>query len=156
MIMNNRPNIFIQKIKVFRYGFYAFVLSMCFLSCTDHKHTDKKIFRYNETSGIATLDPAFAKNQSIMWAIHQLYNTLIEVDSNMLLKPSVAASWQFADSNKTIIFNLRNDIYFQDDECFLNNKGRKLIAADIAYSFNRIINKNTASPGAWIFNNRVA
>ena len=31
-------------------------------------------------TGIASLDPAFAKNQSIMWAVHQLYNTLVEVD----------------------------------------------------------------------------
>jgi len=127
-----------------------------FLSCKDHTHADKKIFRYNETSGIASLDPAFAKNQSIMWAIHQLYNTLIEVDSNMQLKPSLASSWEFTDSNKTITFHLRNDVYFQNDECFKNNKSRKLIAADVAYSFDRITDKNTASPGAWIFNNRVA
>ena len=147
---------FFKKGKIFFYSFYVFYLVIFSSSCRDHTHADKKIFRYNETSGIVSLDPAFAKNQSIMWAIHQLYNTLIEVDSNMLLKPSVAASWQFADSNKTIIFHLRNDIYFQDDAFFINKKGRKLLAADVAYSFNRIINKNTASPGAWIFNNRVA
>ena len=40
------------------------------------------IFHYNESTGIASLDPAFAKNQSIMWAIHQLYNTLVEIDSH--------------------------------------------------------------------------
>ena len=147
---------FYNKVKIFIYSLYILFFSVFFLSCKDHAHTDKKIFRYNETSGIASLDPAFAKNQSIMWAIHQLYNTLIEVDSNMQLKPLIASSWRFSNSNKTITFQLRKDIYFQDDECFKNNKGRKLIAADIAYSFNRITDKNTASPGAWIFNNRVA
>ena len=144
------------KKNVFVRSFYAFVSCVFFLSCKDHSHTDKKIFRYNETSGIASLDPAFAKNQSIMWAIHQLYSTLIEVDSNMQLKPSVAASWEFSDSNKVITFYLRNDIYFQDDACFENRKGRRLVAADVAFSFRRIIDKTTASPGAWIFNNRVA
>ena len=144
-----------KRAKIFLNSFYFIFFIVFFLSCKDHTHADKKIFRYNETSGIASLDPAFAKNQSIMWAIHQLYNTLIEVDSNMLLKPSIASSWQFSDSNKTITFQLRNDIYFQDDECFENNRGRKLVAADVAYSFIRIIDKNTASPGAWIFNNRV-
>src|SRR5664279_5012680 len=30
-----------------------------------------------------------------------------------------------------------------------------MIAADVVYSFNRIIDQNTASSGAWIFNSRV-
>ena len=156
MIFINRSHIFFRKIKVFPFGIYALFLTLSFLSCKDHTHINKKIFRYNETSGIASLDPAFAKNQSIMWAIHQLYNTLIEVDSNMQLKPSLASSWEFTDSNKTITFHIRNDVFFQDDACFTNNKGRRLVAADVAYSFDRIIDKNTASPGSWIFNNRVA
>ena len=156
MIFINRSHIFFRKIKVFPFGIYALFLTLSFLSCKDHTHIDKKIFRYNETSGIASLDPAFAKNQSIMWAIHQLYNTLIEVDSNMQLKPSLASSWEFTDSNKTITFHIRKDVFFQDDACFTNNKGRRLVAADVAYSFDRIIDKNTASPGSWIFNNRVA
>ena len=130
-------------------------LLLLFCSCKNHSHPDKKIFRYNESSGIASLDPAFAKNQSIMWAVHQLYNTLTEFDSNMALKPSLASGWEFSADKKEIIFHLRNDVYFQYDPCFAGGKGRRLIAADIVYSFNRIIDKNTASPGAWIFNNRV-
>ena len=130
-------------------------LLLLFCSCKNHSHPDKKIFRYNESSGIASLDPAFAKNQSIMWAVHQLYNTLTEFDSNMALKPSLASGWEFSGNKTEIIFHLRNDVYFQDDPCFAGGKGRRLIAADIVYSFNRIIDKNTASPGAWIFNNRV-
>jgi oligopeptide transport system substrate-binding protein len=125
------------------------------MSCSNHTHTDKQIFRYNEVSGIASLDPAFAKNQSIMWAIHQLYNTLIEVDSNMQLKPSLANSWEFNNDNTTIIFHLRTDVVFQNDDCFNNKKGRGMIAEDVVYSFKRILDKSTASPGAWIFNNRV-
>jgi oligopeptide transport system substrate-binding protein len=142
------------KMQVYKIFLCAFV-SLWLISCNTHQHPDKKIFRYNEITGIASLDPAFAKNQSIMWAIHQLYNTLIEVDANMQLKPSLAKTWEFSPDNKTIIFHLRNDVFFQDDVCFANGKGRKLNAADVAFSFNRIIDKNTASPGGWIFNNRV-
>lgn len=125
------------------------------LGCSDHRHPDKKIFRYNETTGIASLDPAFAKNQSIMWAVHQLYNTLVEVDSNMQLRPSLAKSWEISPDNLVYTFHLRNNVYFHNDEAFTNSKGRRLTAADVAYSLNRIIDKNTASPGAWIFHDRV-
>ena len=125
------------------------------LSCSDHSHPDKKIFRYNETSGISSLDPAFAKNQSVMWAIHQLYNTLIETDSNMQTAPSLAKSWSFSKDKKEIFFELRTDVFFHDDPCFPGGKGRRLTASDIVYSFKRITDSKTASPGAWIFNSRV-
>ena len=90
-------------------------------------------------TGIASLDPAFAKNQSIMWAVHQLYNTLVEVDENMQLKPSLAKSWEIADDKKHFIFHLRRDVFFHDDAAFDNGKGRRLSAADVEYSFKRLI-----------------
>ena len=126
-----------------------------FSSCKNHQHPDKKIFRYNESSGLASLDPAFAKNKQVMWASHQLYNTLIEIDSNMQMQPSLATHWTISDDNLTFTFFLRHDVLFTDDACFTNGKGRQLTAHDVEYSFKRIIDKNTASPGAWIFNNRV-
>jgi oligopeptide transport system substrate-binding protein len=128
---------------------------LCIAGCGSHSHLDKKIFHYNEQTGIASLDPAFAKNQSIMWAIHQLYNTLVEVDEDMQLKPSLAKSWDISTDNLRFTFHLRTDVYFHDDVVFAGGKGRKLTAEDVAYSFKRIADKNTASPGAWIFNNRI-
>jgi peptide/nickel transport system substrate-binding protein len=136
----------------------GFLLSaFCFLlsACSSHKHPGKKIFHYNESSGLSSLDPALAKNKQVMWAVHQLYNTLLEIDSTMQTAPSIAKSWSISADNLTFTFNLRNDVFFTDDACFKNGKGRKLTAHDVAYSFSRITDKNTASPGAWIFNNRV-
>jgi oligopeptide transport system substrate-binding protein len=130
-------------------------LSIIIASCKSHQYPGKKIFHYNEQTGIASLDPAFAKNQSVMWAIHQLYNTLVEVDDNMQLKPSLAKSWEIAPDNITFTFHLRTDVYFHDDAVFVNGKGRLLSANDVVYSFKRIIDKSVASPGAWIFNTRV-
>ncbi len=123
--------------------------------CGSGSHADKKIFRYNETTGIASLDPAFAKNQSIMWAVHQLYSTLVEVDDELEIKPLLAKSWEFSADKKSILFHLRSDIFFHDDPAFPGGKGRQLQAEDVRYSLNRIIDAATASPGAWIFNNRV-
>ena len=131
----------------------AFFL-FAFSSCQHHKK-NKNIFHYNEQSGIATLDPAFAKNQSIMWAVHQIYNTLIQTDDSLNLIPSLAKSWDISPDNLTFTFHLRNDVFFHDNEAFPNGKGRKMTAQDVVYSFSRIIDVNTASSGAWIFNSRV-
>jgi len=131
------------------------VIYCCSIGCKNHQHPGKKIFRYNETTGIASLDPAFAKNQSIMWAVHQLYSTLVEVDDDMQLKPLLAKSWDILPGNLVFTFHLRTDVFFHDDDAFENGNGRRLTAGDVVYSFSRIMDKNTASPGAWIFNNRV-
>lgn len=134
---------------------FTFILLLIFCGCTTHQHPDKKIFHYNEQTGIASLDPAFAKNQSIMWAVHQLYNTLVEVDSTMQLGPSLAKSWEVNSSRTIFTFHLRTDVFFHDHPAFANGKGRRLVADDVVFSFKRIMAKATTSPGAWIFNNRV-
>ncbi|MEA3426963.1 MAG: ABC transporter substrate-binding protein [Bacteroidota bacterium] len=125
------------------------------MACQQVRTEKRQVFNYNESTGIATLDPAFAKNQSIMWPVHQIYNTLVEIDSGLNLVPSVARSWNISEDRLTYTFHLRNDVYFHDNEAFTGGKGRRMTAADVAYSLQRIIDKHTASSGAWIFNDRV-
>ena len=124
-------------------------------SCYSEKRSDKQIFHYNEFNGIASLDPAFAKNQSTMWPAHQLFNTLVEIDDSLHIVPSLAKSWDISDDKTVYLFHLRTDVFFHDDPAFANGKGRKMVASDVVYSFNRIIDKQVASPGSWIFNGKV-
>lgn len=138
-----------------KYLTILFTFHFFLFSCYRGEKENKMIFHYNETTGVASIDPAFAKNQSIMWVIHQLYNTLVEVDSSLHLVPSLARRWEISDDKKTYTFFLRNDVYFHDDPCFPGGKGRLLKAADVVYSFNRLIAKSTASPGSWIFNDKI-
>lgn len=139
----------------YSYTLIIVLFSIVNTGCKSHQHPDKMIFRYNEVSGIASLDPAFAKNQSVMWPVHQLYNTLVEVDEHLQVKPSLAKRWEYADDKMTITFFLRDDVFFHHDPCFPGAVGRKLNARDVVYSLGRIINPQVASPGAWIFNNKV-
>jgi len=124
-------------------------------SCYNRKSKENNIFHYNEFNGISSLDPAFAKSQSTMRPAHQLFNTLVEIDDSLHIIPSLAKSWDVAADRTSFIFHLRTDVFFHDDEAFANGKGRKLTANDVVYSFNRIMDKKTASPGSWIFNRKV-
>lgn len=125
------------------------------LSCNNDRSSSKQVFRYNESSNIATLDPAFAKNQSIIWAVHQLYSTLVETDPQLNIAPLLAKRWEVSGDRLVYTFYLRNDVFFHDNEVFPGGKGRKMTAHDVEYSFRRITDNNTASSGAWIFNNRI-
>jgi ABC-type transport system substrate-binding protein len=138
--------------------FRLILLSVLFLHvrCGNKNAHGKNIFHYNEHSGITTLDPAFAKAQATMWPAHQLFNTLVEVNDSLEIVPSLAKSWTVSDDRLTYTFYLRDDVYFHDDAVFPGAKGRKLSAKDIVYSYARIIDKSVASPGAWIFNRKVA
>jgi oligopeptide transport system substrate-binding protein len=134
------------------WSFLLILLVSCGPATNDQR---KKVFNYNESDGIATLDPAFAKNRSIMWAIHQLYSTLVETDANLHFVPGLAKSWEVSNDRKTWTFHLRTDVFFHDDPAFPGGKGRRLTALDIVYSFNRLLDPSTASSGAWIFHDRI-
>lgn len=126
------------------------------LACYNSKKSDKKIFHYNADTGIPSLDPAFAKSQATMWPAHQLFNTLVEINDSLRIVPSLATHWDISDDRKQYIFHLRTDVYFHDDPAFPGNKGRKLTAHDVAYTFYRIMDSKVASPGSWIFNRKVS
>lgn len=134
-------------------AFYSIII--LFTGCYSSEKDNRNIFHYNEATGIASLDPAFAKNQSVMWGIHQLYNTLVEVDQQLNIVPSLAKHWTVSDDRRTFTFFLRDDVYFHDDPCFPGGKGRKMTAEDVAYSLGRILDPKVASPGTWIFNDKV-
>lgn len=131
------------------------IVCILFVSCGQAGRQDKNVFRYNEFSGIASLDPAFAKNQSIIWAVHQLYNTLVETDKDLNIVPSLAYRWDVSADRTLYTFHLRPEVVFHDNDAFAGGKGRLMTAYDIEYSFKRIMDPATASSGSWIFNNRV-
>lgn len=117
------------------------------------KFSNKTIFRYNADQGISSLDPAFSKDQYSIWAVNQIFNGLVQMNDSMEVKPCIAKSWTISEDGHTYTFHLRNDVYFHDHELFPQGKGRRVTAKDFEYSFFRIIDRQVASPGAWLFNN---
>lgn len=122
-----------------------------FISCgiEDKNKDNLNVFRYNEHSDITSLDPAFAKDQRNIWAVNQLYNTLVGLDNNMEIVPELAESWTISDDGLVYTFVLKDEVYFHDYS-FLKN--RKLKAEDVVFSLNRLIDPELASPGSWTMN----
>lgn len=127
--------------------FLALILCV-FIACGNHSHPDKKIFRYNESSGITSLDPLKATNLSNIWAVQQIYEGLFLIDSTGTLQPLLLDTWTANESMTQYSFGLKKNVFFHNDDCF-NGKPRKLIAADVAYTYERILQ----SSSAWVLEN---
>lgn len=143
------PVLYRRFLGYFQVVFVFIIFSACSRNRSDSD--DLKIFKYNESSGVVTLDPAFAKDLPHIWSCNQLYNGLVSLDEKLNIVPSIARSWQISDSGKLYTFQLRNDVYFHDNEIFKGVK-RIVVASDFVFSFQRILDPSIASPGSWIFN----
>src|SRR5690554_5617102 len=137
---------------------FRFVLFLCFVfllsSCSDNRKQDKEnmVFRYNESSNIATLDPAFARTQAEIWIANQLFNGLVQLDDSLNIQPDIAKKWTVSQDGKRYVFTLRNDVYFHKNSIF-EDSTRVVNAYDFEFSFSRLKDSRTASPGAWIMRN---
>lgn len=138
-----------------------FILFLCtvnlLISCGYHKYSadNQTVFRMLIPSGLSSLDPAYARDQSNAWMVSQIFNGLVQLDSQLQVQPSIAHSWEIKDSGKVYIFHLRQDVQFHKHPSLEKRKSRKVIAADVVYSFNRIMDPKTASFGQWIFAGKV-
>ncbi len=134
---------------------FLFLIPLLLSSCGSKMQypEGKTVFRYNESAGISSLDPAFARDQANIWADNQLYNGLVQLDDNLLVKPCIAKSWKISNEGRKYTFIIRNDVYFHNDAAFIDSIGRKVIASDIEYSLKRVLDIKTLSPGAvWLKN----
>jgi len=136
-----------------------FVLLIALFSCKDSSNvTDlRKAFRYNQHNPITSLDPAFARTQNNIWAVDCLFNGLVQLDDSLNVKPCIAKYWTISSDGLTYRFSLRDDVFFHADPAFqTNGNGRKLVAADVVYSFQRLLDETWPKPGSWIFKGRVS
>ena len=126
--------------------FFALVILVSSCSSPSDKANDNRtVFRYNEMSGISSLDPAAAKNFENIWAVNQLFNGLVQMNDSLEVKPCIAKSWEISKDGLVYTFHLRNDVYFHDHEVFAEKKGRRVVAKDFVHSFFRLLDPKISS-----------
>lgn len=136
---------------------FLFLGFVCF-GCRDAERSrpaDANTFRYNEPDGIASLDPALASYKAAIWAGSQIFNGLVELDSNGAIVPCLARSWTVDQTGMVWTFTLRTDVYFHNDPCFGSKQTRRLTAEDVRYSIERICHASTKTTGLWVFRTRI-
>jgi peptide/nickel transport system substrate-binding protein len=80
-----------------------------------------------------TLDPHMTSSYASFQVLENVYDTLVQPAADLSMEPALAESWDISDDNLTWTFHLRQGVKFQN--------GRDLVADDVVYSFNRVINE---------------
>ncbi len=126
------------------------------LSCKEssHENRDHLVFRYNQYENVSSLDPTFARDIANIWSTNQLFNSLVQLDDALHIKPDIARRWEISENMLNYTFILRNDVKFHKHEQFKTKDSTRVVTAkDFVYSFNRLIDPKVASPGNWVLKN---
>jgi peptide/nickel transport system substrate-binding protein len=83
------------------------------------------------------LDPAKNPAVAAVRIFDLMYSRLTRLDSQMRPQPDLAEKWEISADGKTYTFHLRKGVKFHN--------GRDLTSTDVKYTYERIIDPNTAS-----------
>lgn len=132
--------------------FWFLFVALLLVSCkSKYENKDKQIFHYNESSGILSLDPIYSSGQSAIWACNQIFSGLVDMNERLEIVPAIAKRWEISNDGCTYTFYLRDDVKFHETGFYKFEQPRYVTAKDFVYSLSRVLDKETASPGAWIF-----
>ena len=90
----------------------------------------------------ATLDPALTWGFLDGKLIGFIFSNLVRFDENAQIHPDLATSWEISPDGKTYTFQLNPKAKFTN--------GRPVIAQDVVYSFERVLDPKTAARSAWV------
>ena len=83
------------------------------------------------------LDPQKTSAYFSFEVLENVFDTLVEPDENLEMRPALAESWEVSSDQLTWTFHLRKGITFHD--------GSPLVADDVVYSYRRIIDQQLAN-----------
>jgi peptide/nickel transport system substrate-binding protein len=104
---------------------------------------EKQQFVVDLVNEPSSLDPQMQWNPDSYHVYRNIFDNLVTRDNAGRIVPQIATSWKDV-SDTQIAFTLRDDVHFHD--------GTPLAAEDVAYSVNRIIAPQLASPQFSQFN----
>lgn len=86
----------------------------------------------------ATLDPPLLITTPDILLAQAFYDTLVQIQPDLSLKPMLATSWEANDDLTSYTFNLREGVKF--------HHGKEFKAEDVLFSFNRLLDPVLDSP----------
>ena len=94
--------------------------------------------RVGLTADPAELDPHKTSLTAAWHVLEHVYEGLVTTNAALEPVPALAETWEISEDGLTYTFNLRQGVTFHN--------GREFSAEDVKYSFERILDPETASP----------
>jgi oligopeptide transport system substrate-binding protein len=101
---------------------------------------DEQVFTYRALDESSSLDPQIVEDVDGSYIVRDLFEGLLNSDSNGNLIPGVARRYEVQD-NRTWTFHLRDNARWSD--------GQPVTAGDFVYAWRRAVDPELASPYAW-------
>lgn len=104
------------------------------------------VFKMNENEDFRTLYPLNIVEVVGHHIGTQVYEGLVKFNQKDLsIMPGLATRWESADSATRFIFHLRKGVFFHDDECFADTKGkgREFKASDVKFCLDKLCTVST-------------
>src|SRR5688572_3398252 len=83
------------------------------------------------------LDPQKTSSYFSFEVLENIFDTLVEPDANLEMRPALAQSWEVSPDQLTWTFRLRDGVTFHD--------GSPLRAEDVVYSYRRIMDEKLSN-----------
>lgn len=102
---------------------------------------DEQVIRWPLIQDPATLDPTMAQDSQSTAVLTSVQRGLVYIDKDLNLVPGLAESWDISPDAKTITFHLKDAQY---------SNGDPIVAADLVYSWKRLVDPRTAAPYSYV------
>lgn len=99
-----------------------------------------QVITYNNGAEPETIDPAKAQGAPDLTVINAVFEGLVRYDKDTKVQPAMASEWKVSDDKKTYTFKLKDSKW---------SNGDPVTADDFVYSWQRVLNPDTASPYAY-------
>ncbi|GIU92544.1 MAG: ABC transporter substrate-binding protein [Acidimicrobiia bacterium] len=88
-------------------------------------------------------DPHLTTSEASLQVLENVYDTLVEPGADMTMQPALATEWEISQDGLAWTFSLREDVVFHN--------GRPLVADDVVYSFERLMDPDLGAANAFRF-----
>lgn len=113
-------------------------------------------FRFMSSEKVSTLFPLSIVDVYANRISSQIFQGLLKIDPNgTKVLPSLAESFEVSDDAKTYTFKIRKGVYFHDNECFSDGKGREVTAHDFKFSLDMACSSNSQNNMGWLLTNKI-
>jgi peptide/nickel transport system substrate-binding protein len=110
------------------------------------------VFRYNENEYFKSLYPLGVTEVVGHRVVAQVYEGLTRFNpKDLTIEPSLAESWEVDNTATAYTFKLRRGVFFHDDVCFPEGKGREVKASDFVYCFDKLCTPDAKNNGFTFF-----